>query len=399
MSDELSVLPPDAVLVHIGPHKTGTTAIQTTLGTVRPLLRAHAVEYPGGPRTFHHGNAIRALRQIPHGWSNDAEPPPEPRVWQDVVDQVRAAPGRVIVSSEFLSQADPKTRATLVREFGRDRVHILIAARNPAAIALSMWQQVLRKGHPTSLESWLERYYRRTEMPERPTGLWAHIDAATLVEQWAEVVDRDRITVVVLDESDRRQLATTIERLLGLPAGLLADHAPLHTNRGLTALEAALVRDIIAATQSRLTWVEHTRYLRTGLTLRLLKVRQPGPEEPRSALPEWAAHQAAFEAERMIAALTKSGAHVVGNLDSLRSLTVPVGDNPPITDVPMELAVEAAVGAIAAGTRNHWSLDHPRPKAKKPPSSIDAIPTPELVAILGRRVRKGLRRRLHLLRS
>ena len=41
------LLPPQAVLLHIGPHKTGTTAVQSALASARPRLKTAGVLYPG----------------------------------------------------------------------------------------------------------------------------------------------------------------------------------------------------------------------------------------------------------------------------------------------------------------------------------------------------------------
>ena len=44
-----AAIPERALLLHIGPHKTGTTAIQGLLAAARDDLAAHGVTYPGGP--------------------------------------------------------------------------------------------------------------------------------------------------------------------------------------------------------------------------------------------------------------------------------------------------------------------------------------------------------------
>ena len=46
-------LPPDAVLLHVGVHKTGTTAIQAALADARPELRRAGVLYPGKRKAQH----------------------------------------------------------------------------------------------------------------------------------------------------------------------------------------------------------------------------------------------------------------------------------------------------------------------------------------------------------
>jgi hypothetical protein len=394
------VLPPDAVLVHIGPHKTGTTAIQSTLASMRTQLREAGVEYPG-PGEAHHKQA-RALCRYPEGWAHEAEILPDPALWTALAEQVRSIPGRVVISSEFLALADDEARAQLVRDLGPDRVHIVAAARNSAGIAVSTWQQVLRKGYPVTLDEWLDKNFRRSEAVEKPRGFWSHADPANLAKNFADVLDPDRITVVALDENDRRLLPTAFEELLGLPPGLLADQKAPQTNRGLSAAEAAFILQIIRTLGSKLSWAEYSRTMRKGVIRRLLEVRRPSADEPKARLPEWPVEQAIVEGERSIAGLQSSGVRIIGNLDGLRSVPAVDSEDVPITDIPIELAAEAVVGAIAIATRDTWTLDAParpvgqrkRPPAKKAASPrIDEVSARELAAVLRQRVRAGLRRR------
>ena len=246
MSDPVAALPPDAILVHIGPHKTGTSAIQSVLDASRLELLEHGVLFPGKPKELHH-RAAKSLRRFADGWKDDPDPAPDPKVWADLAAEARASPGRVVLSSEFFAQSDEPTRRKLVDDLGADRVHILLAARNPASLAASTWQQVLRKGHPITLDEWLEKFFRRES---GRMEFWSWADPARLTELWVDTVGADRVTVVVLDEADRRLLPTTLEQLLALPPGTVADKEPTDANRGLSAVEAALLREIIARLDS-----------------------------------------------------------------------------------------------------------------------------------------------------
>lgn len=365
-SDQLAALPSDAVLVHIGPHKTGTTSIQSILANSRPRLRDLGVSYPG-KYLAHHREAM-ALRQFRQGTDQGAPPPPKPAVWTRFALRIGETPGRIVISSELFAQADDRARARLVRDLGPDRVHILAGARNPAGIAVSTWQQDLRTyARPISLTEWLEQHFRRTEPGGAPDEFRGYADPAALVARWAEVVPPEQITVLVVDERDRRRLPTIFEQLLGLPAGLLADQEPSLENRGLTTVEAALVRQIILALDARLSWSEYARTMRAGVIRRLQEVRRPGPEEARAQLPQWAVDQAAAESERSIAALRASGVRIVGDLAALRRGPEAGGDEPEIREVPIELAAEAVVGAIAVATRDSWSLDAPRRRVRRRP--------------------------------
>ena len=418
MPPQLPPLPADAVLVHIGPHKTGTTAIQTTLAASRPALAAHGVQYPGNGSAHH--RAARALRQISGGWEHDHEAVPDLSVWTRLAERVRDTPGRVVLSSEFFAQSDAETQSKLIQDLGPERVHLLTGARNPAAIAVSTWQQVLRQGRPVTLDDWLKNQFHRTEESTKPGPFWSFADSGLLTSSWAQAISPERITVIALDEGDRQLLPSTFEQLLDLPAGLLAGQEAVFANRGLNAAEAAFISSIIEVLDSRLTWAEYTRVMRKGVLRRVLE-RRPGPDEPKVALPAWAVEQAAAEAERSIEKLRQSGVRIVGNLDSLRPARPAGADAAPSTDVPLEIAVEAVVGAVAVALRDSWSLDAPppaprptpartpppppepaptppppatqAPEKRSPGHPADAIPTRDLALLLGKRVRSGLGRR------
>ncbi len=402
MSDHPQKLPADAVLVHIGPHKTGTSAIQSVARASRSILREHGVNYVGEMQAHH--RAARALRQLEGGWARDPKSPPRRAWWTTLVQEVADTQGRAFVSSEVLAQADADARAQLVRELGAERVHIVLAARNPAAMAVSTWQQVLRQGYPVTLDYWLERNFRRVEAAADPDGFWSFADASVLVKRWSEVVSTDRITVIALNETDRRLLPTTFEQLFGLPAGLLADVRPPDANRGLTTVEATLFLRILQLLETKLSWKDYSRVVRYGVLMRLVRVRQPVAGEAKSAAPEWAIAQAEVEADRTIEALRGSGVNIVGDLDSLRTIPTTAADVGDMTQVPIDLAAQAVVGAVSVAAFGNPYLEPPAPapakketkaRAERPPTrTVEAVSTRELAGILGRRVLAAGRRRV-----
>lgn len=394
MPEPAAALPEDAVLLHIGPHKTGTTAIQGTLAMAREDLAAHGVTYPG-PRGAHH-DAARVILGRPAGWAHDSAPLPDESVWRDLVTAIHEAPGRVVVSSEFFALINADGRARVVEEIGRDRLYLLVAARNPGSIALSTWQQVLREGKTGRLEDWLQRSFRRPEPGYATAGFWSWAEPSTLVEDWSQVVDLDRIRVVVIDETDRVLLPTTFEQLLGLPAETLSTRTPPSRNRSLTAPEAELLRCATALTKAQLRWDEFSLFYRMGYARRMLDVRVPPKGEARLVLPTWAASQVAAEAGASVERLLASGVSVIGDLENMRRVPA-VADAEPIQQVPVDLAAEALTGVITAAQRRirraEKRVKRLTAAASDRPRPLDEIPTRELVAVLRARVRAKLTRR------
>ncbi|MBE7187923.1 hypothetical protein [Jatrophihabitans endophyticus] len=398
--------------MHIGPHKTGTTAIQNTFAQSRDLLAEHGVLYPG-TKVCHHYEA-KALIRLRQGWKNDGEEPPPTSVWTTFAHQLRDTPGRIVISSEFLSEADASQRADLVNDLGADRVHLLVGARNPAALAVSNWQQVIRTyGRSEELDSWLEDSFRRDETTE-PNRFWRRADTAALVRSFLEVLPLERITVVALDENNRRLLPNTFEQLLGLPEGLLADQQTPRANRGLTAVEITFIRRINALLDGHVRWDEYTRAMREGVIPRVLK-RTPEPGEGKVPMPQWALEQSVAEADRNIAGLEATGVTIAGDLAPLRALPTQTALDAPITQLPMDLAAQAVLGGILSGRRYGRSLEREKKRAQRaqkkqkaqarsgqkkqaarapePAPTLDDLDTRQLAAALARRVGAKLRRR------
>lgn len=389
-------LPENAILLHIGPHKTGTTAIQGSLAHARTELSALGVTYPG-THGAHHAEA-RAVRRHPGGWAEDKAALPPMAKWDDLVRAAHAAPGRVVVSSEFFAQSGPEDRRKIISELGGDRVHVLLAARNPGAIALSTWQQVLRDGKADTLEGWLENRFRRDTTEIASEGFWTWADASALVRSWAEVVDPTQIHVLVLDDRDRELLPASMERLLGVPHGVLPRRIQTAHNRSLTASEAELLLRVRATAREKLSWKQFSLLFRDGFTRRLLDHRTPPPDEPRLTLPEWAAQQSVAEAEAAIARLRNEDVQIIGDLEALRRLP-PHGEPATIEHLPVDLASEAVTGVMLAAARGinraeaRPRRDHQQSSGPSPQRAED-LSTRDVAGLLASRLRGAAKRRL-----
>ena len=395
MPRTVSALPSDAILVHIGPHKTGTTALQSMLERARPAMAEVGVLYPG-IHGAHHDEA-RSLRQRSAGWTSDNEAyTPDPGVWDALVEQVRATPGRVVISSEFFAQSDGEQRAKLVRDLGRERVHIVMAARNPTSIAVSTWQQVLRQGWNRTLENWLDRQFRRDGSDGPQSSFWFWADSASLAQRWAAEVAPDRMNVIVLDETDRTALPRTFEQLLDLPEGMLANQ-PAKSNRGLTAPEAELFHKVLDSIEGEYSWEEYSKVVRAGMLVQLVEGRTPPPDEPRSRMPQWAVEQGQRDAEDIIERLAALDDMLIGDLAALRRGPSAADPLAPITDVPLDLAADAIVGAMNAGVRQmritQEKLDRAKDRVAKQREalqrpSVDDLTAKQLARVLAGRVRR-----------
>lgn len=334
------LLPDGALLLHVGPHKTGTTAVQSAFFVARDALAAHDVSYPGRSRT-----PIQAVTALTGYGPMTGEPPLDIRDWERFVSGVPGS-GRVVVSSEFFADAEGEAVDRVVGDLGADRLHVVVTLRRLDKIIPSQWQQYVQNGAVTPFRRWLRRTLATVE-PE-DSGFWRRHRHDVLVRRWSDVLGPDRVRVVVVDDADRSALLRTFEAMVGAPDGVLQPE-PDRQNRSLTLPEVELVRALNAEFRER-GWdpADYRRFVRLGVS-RALKAVEPDPSAPRARLPRWAVERLRATSAEVVAALRASGVGVVGDLDTL-VVPAPGPDTPhkipKSVPVPPDVAARALAGAI-----------------------------------------------------
>ena len=313
--DELLVAEGTRV-VHIGPHKTGTTALQAALWGARAAMREQGVHHAGKYR-----NPVSAVRAVTGQASSYSDQPPPMRDWRALVrDITSASEKRLVVSSEYFAHADADAIRRIVEDLDASRLHIVVTLRPLARIIPSMWQQNVQAGQRVSLERWLHGLF--PEPPEASTAsFWKLHRHDALIARWAEAVGRDRITAVVVDDRDHAHVLRVFERMLGLHEGTLQLQHD-RTNRSLTLNEVEAVRAFnVRFKEAGLNRALHARVMRFGAAQHL-KRRQPGPEEIGIQLPAWSIERIADAGAEITERIGTSGVRIVGDLDTL---TPPIG--------------------------------------------------------------------------
>ena len=343
------LLPEGARLVHIGPHKTGSTAVQVALFEARDELASMGVYYPGGSR-----RRRRASEQLLAAVQEDGSVVGPLRRWHALVREVAAASApRACVSDERFGKAPAHIVPRIVADLGGDHAHVVAVARSYEALLPSQWQERVKAGYTRPYDAWLEMVLTSGK-PQAATDVWHAHDTAALVERWVRHVGPARFTLVVADESDRRHLLAVFERLLGIPEGFLrAD--PDRSNRSLNLAEIELVRAVNLAHQSRGVGEEdYRRLVRAGVRATMRVAPQTrGPRRP--LLPEWAVPLVRARSEARVDALRTTDVRVVGDLDKLLP-----SEDPGSSAGAEEPWVSAAAAGAVAGELVHElrSLEH-----------------------------------------
>jgi hypothetical protein len=396
------LLPPRSRLIHIGPHKTGTTALQAALWGARDELRRQGVRH-AGPTT----NPVTAVRAVTRSAAYGDDRPPPMALWRALVREIAGAPEpRLIVSSEFFAAADPAAIRSIVHDLDPGRVHVAVTLRPLVRIIPSMWQQNVQAGRTAPFERWLRGLFPEPD-GKANAAFWTLHRHDALVERWADVVGAERVTVVVLDDADRAFVLRVFERLLGLRPGTLALDRD-RSNRSFTLPEVEAVRAFNRAFRaSGLPEELHGRVMRYGAA-QLMKRRRPRAEEAPVEMPPWAIERATDVQREIVARIANAGVRVVGDLGRLSEADPRPGPADGPTDerrvgrrrgsVPPEVAASMAMGVLeASGAARRPAMRLGRLRFAEP-VELARVSTLQLAAVLVGRTKNALVARAHHLR-
>ncbi|GAA4998752.1 hypothetical protein [Streptomyces siamensis] len=375
-------LPTGTRLLHIGPHKTGTTSIQGALFAAGEAMARHGVDFPAHSR--HPMEAALAVCARP-GMMGDVRP--TEGHWQRLVDAVHATGRRTsVVSSEFFADApDDETVARIVGDLGGDRVHVLVTLRPLARIMPSQWQQYVQNGLRMGYEDWLDHMLRRAPYEKPNPSFWRRHRHDRLVERWARVVGAGNVTVVVVDDRDRDGLMRTFESLLGLPDGLLAE-IPDTANRSLTLAETEMLRMLNTEFRGNgLPDEIYSRLVRNGAVMHMKNTCRPASDDARISTPEWAVRAAADIGAEMAGRIAALDVRVLGDPALLSAVPAPGAPRtaPVAARMDPEVAARALYGALAVAAAS---------ASAAPARTVHQTSSKELVRVLGHRVLRRLKR-------
>ena len=405
------LLPEGTRLLHIGPHKTGTTSLQNAFHSGREAVARQGVHYTGP--THQPVGPVLAVTGRPNPITGK---PPSLWTWRLLVREVRRArEPRVLTSSEFFADARPDAIRTIVGDLDPARVHVAITLRPLAKILPSQWQQFVQGGMVKSYNRWLDSVFAEPIGTGAPV-FWHQHRHDQLVARWAEVVGPRNVTVVALDDRDQSMVLRVFERLLGLREGTLVVGADL-TNRSMTLPEVEVVRAFNESFKAEgLSTPLHTKVMRYGAAS-YMKTRVPEPDEPRIETPRWALDRAGALAREMVDAIAASGVRVVGDLEGLTQVpaTGPVDDGPSEVRITPRIAASAAMGVLlasglarGASTDIPFAIDAPEdsepdpegyvPRPSVEPLALVRLSTVQVMGVLLRRTQSTVGARLHPVR-
>jgi len=309
--------------------------------------------------------------------------------WESLKGNAARAQERVVImSGENFCVLNSKNIAEVAEGFGKDRTHILVTLRPLRSILGSQWQQAVQGGNELlSFDQWLhEALDNPTDSITSDQGFWLRHRHDKLIARWAAVVGSERVSVIILDDSDHSVLPRSFEKLAGLKAGTISmDERTI--NRSLTMEETEAVRSFyLRMEEQRYTDVPgHVRYMMSPAEY-MKRNRKPLPEEHKIRVPEWAAERAQKISEEMVGNIKSSNVQIIGTIENL--LSAPSGrtesTEAAISHVPIDLVGWTTLGALVHSRVVEGEL--PLPK-RLSPKQIRRATGRQLVGELFRRMR------------
>ncbi|MGD0864562.1 MAG: hypothetical protein ABSA49_03290 [Rhizomicrobium sp.] len=172
---------PDKIVLHIGSHKTGTTAIQKTLLENRDSLKASGISYPDiGFFYFGHHHMVEALR------SEDGDR------FETMAKEINALDGTVVISSENFCSCPAEAVKTLARLLKAGSIEIVYYQRNVLELIYLWWLELVKHGN----KDILLRFY--ADSLTRP-GRQHLLNPKTILDRWGNAFGEDAVKIFLYD--------------------------------------------------------------------------------------------------------------------------------------------------------------------------------------------------------
>lgn len=349
-------IPAHGVLLHVGVHKTGTTAIQAALADARADLAAHNVRYPGKLQAQH--RAALALLGRPWGWNNRGGGVMDREHFDRLVKRTGKAPGRVVISSEFFCEASSEQASEAVVALGNPAkrpVHVVVTLRNLGKLLPSSWQQYLKYGMTTSYEPWLKDVLATPGSSKMTPTFWKRHDHGDVITRWAQAVGPENLTVMVLEDVPRDYMFETFAQFLEVPPEILTGRMELTSNRSMTAAEAEVLVRLNKKVKKTMQWTDYVTLVRRGVALGMVEGREPDPSEPKLHTPDWALDAAQQVGIKSVETIRASGVEVLGDLDALTTRIESTPESLAVNQLPIDAAVTAIESVIASSREDPTS--------------------------------------------
>ncbi len=320
-----------SIVLHVGPRKTGSTFLQRALVASAADLAAAGILYPtvlDGLSRHNHVSATYAVPGMRDGRSEDQWADVSESVIDDLVRQVRAWPGPVILSSEALGGMMTSDASAFLERLPEVPTRVVATIRALPDAVLSSWAQHVRNLHRESLHSYVER--RISERIARTTEdrwrewnadphatFWRSYDYPGLLARWQDIAMQVTAVIVPASHAPMGELWSrfrTAAQLEGVPE-VCPPMDEVTANTSLRMEELEVIRRAVQRGREQGRTMAQMRSLRGHRWMPDLAHRPPGGTKPGLATD----HALVFEqwAQQDVEALLAGGFDLVGDPQDL----------------------------------------------------------------------------------
>lgn len=338
------------IFIHAGFHKTGTTGIQTICRESRSDLSLAGITYPYARGEGHHRPAW-ALHERVWGWKDKGGKKTPISEWNHLVTQVKRAKEAALISSEFFSELTIEEIRTMKGAFSKAENKVIFTWRPLHKLLSSSYQQYLKYGIKADYEKWLLGVFKESEHKNHTPTFWERHRHGEVLSKWVEVFGADNIKVIVADEKNPNFLYDSFADVLGIERTLIRADENTRKNRSLTLEETALLLEVNKRFPKERPWADYEMFVREGAFTRLANNDHSGDTVTKLLTPAWAVEAALAENQKSITQIRGLGIEVLGDLERASGETTPVGENQPVTSIPLVVAAEAILGSSSRSVK------------------------------------------------
>ena len=336
------------IFLHIGAMKTGTTFLQALMIANKDNLAAAGYCFPG--RRWHEQD--KATRDV-LGMDRDdpAMRASTEGMWDTLAHEMLTHPGRAsIFSMEFLSFASRTQAARIVDSLSAAEVHIILTVRDAVGAIPAQWQTHSRNRGKASWPAYARSARRSARLGRFARGEGARIfqkgqGVPRMLRAWGSAVPPERLHVITVPPpgSDPSLLWQRFAGVVGLDPAVCT-HSAGRTNPSLGLASADLMRRINLEL-GKIPVSDYQPTLKAKLANGILAARST--MEPGAKLDRRTRAFALGWNKRVRAAITRSGADLVGHLDDLpvRTSQTTAEYVARLSDPPAEDVLAAAAAA------------------------------------------------------
>ena len=334
---------PKKVFIHVGFHKTGTTAMQESLFANSKALKDLGTTYARTGKKAAH-RAAWALSGKTWGWKDRGGVKTPISEWQRLLRKIKLRKSQVVVSSEFFSELSDEHLSKLAVDLKGMDVHIIFTIRPFSKMLSSSYQQYLKYGLKASYEEWLRDIFAVPNKSKLSPSFWKRHNHAKVIARWQRTFGSQNIHLIVVDENEPDHLYRSFEEVLKLPKQTLNAVNSAGSNRSLSHAEISLLLAINRAFPASRSWPDYELFIRNGAFRYITDEIKLSELDERLLTPQWALDISKEFSKKNVEKIESLNVNIYGDLQKLLTTDVAVGENSEISEISLDVAASALLG-------------------------------------------------------